>query len=145
LVRTSIGADLNVLLLYARFGLAGVASATVIAELITGMPAYYFVNRYVSAIGAWLNLRHQIFVALVPVLGMYLAAAHLLWLRACVALALSIAGVCLIDSEMLRKLNGILTTRHLIGRDALPRQDEAARSGYPALPPRTSLKVQLQH
>jgi O-antigen/teichoic acid export membrane protein len=109
----AIGAGLNILLivlLYPRFGLAGAASAMLIAGLVTEGVAYYFVHRYVAPIGTWRQLQWSGIVGFVLALSLYLMGANPLWLKMCVVLALFVAGVYLFDRQMFTDFRALLTT-----------------------------------
>jgi PST family polysaccharide transporter len=112
LLSAAIGAGFNILLivlLYAHFGLAGAASAMLIAGLVTEGVACYFVHRYIAPIGTWRQLRQPVIVGLALVLGLYVLPVNPMWLKLGVVLALFIAGVYLFDSQMFTDFRALLT------------------------------------
>ena len=113
LLSAAIGAGLNILLivlLYSRFGLAGAASAMLIAGLVTEGVAYYFVQRYIAPIGTWRPLQQSGIVGLALALSLYVMGANPLWLKMGVVLVLFMVGVCLFDLQMLTDLRALFTT-----------------------------------
>jgi O-antigen/teichoic acid export membrane protein len=114
LLSAAIGAGLNILLivlLYSRFGLAGAASAMLIAGLVTEGVAYYLVQRYIAPIGTWRQLQQTGIVGLILALSLYMMDANPLWLKMGVVVVLFMAGVCLFDRQMLTDLRALFTTR----------------------------------
>jgi O-antigen/teichoic acid export membrane protein len=114
LLGAAIGAGLNVLLitlLYSRFGLAGAASAMLIAGFVTEGVAYYFVQRYIVSIGIWRQLQQMGIVGLALALSLYVMGTYPLWLKMGVVLVLFMTGVCLFDRQILADLCAFFPTR----------------------------------
>ena len=121
LLSAAIGAGLNILLivlLYARFGVAGAASAMLIAGLVTEGVAYYFVHRYIAPIGTWGHLQQPGIVGLALALSLYVMGTNPLWLKMGVVVVLFMAGVCLFDLQMFADLRALLITRSTDERGA---------------------------
>jgi O-antigen/teichoic acid export membrane protein len=121
LLSAAIGAGLNIpllVLLYSQFGLAGAASAMLVAGLVTEGLAYYFVQRYIAPIGTWRPLQQSGMVGLALALSLYVMGANPLWLKMGVVLVLFMVGICLFDLQILTALRTLLTTRSTDERGA---------------------------
>jgi hypothetical protein len=121
LLSAAIGAGFNIpliVLLYPWFGLAGAASAMLIAGLVTEGMACYFVHRYIATIGTWRPLQQFGIVGFVLTLSLYMMGTNLLWLKMGVVMVLLMAGVCLFDLQMLTALRALFTARSIDGPGA---------------------------
>jgi O-antigen/teichoic acid export membrane protein len=121
LLSAAIGTGFNIpliVLLYPWFGLAGAASAMLIAGLVTEGMACYFVHRYIATIGTWRPLQQFGIVGFVLTLSLYMMGTNLLWLKMGVVVVLLMAGVCLFDLQMLTALRALFTARSIDGPGA---------------------------
>ena len=107
LFSTSIGAALNIILLfvlYRPFGIVGVAAAMLAGELITLLLSYRLVERHVMATHTWSAAWPPLCVALIAAILAYAVRQNPLWLQICTATLTLLVGFLVLERRFVTEI-----------------------------------------
>lgn len=121
LISTGIGAMISIDLLWIlnkHYGLRGAATAMVLGEVATLVLSYFLVEWYVMPTRVWRSLLAPAAVAVVLLLTGLALKGQSDWMRIGSAVGIVIAGLALLDRNMIKGVSAVLSPPRLVNPEA---------------------------